>query len=43
MSKGVPLHFIRDELGHANISTTDRYIARLDPKARVEAVVEAYR
>ena len=43
VQKGVPLHFIRDELGHANISTTDRYIARLDPKARVEAVVGAYR
>jgi len=39
----VPLHIIRDQLGHSNIATTDNYIARLSPGARVEAVVNAYR
>lgn len=42
-NKGVQLHLIRDQLGHSNISTTDRYIARLSPKVRVEAVCNAYK
>lgn len=42
-SQNVPLNLIRDQLGHSNISTTDRYIARLDPTARVRAINEAYR
>lgn len=39
---GIPLHYIRDDLGHSNIATTDTYIARLNPKARVNAIVNAY-
>ena len=42
-SQNVPLNLIRDQLGHSNISTTDRYIARLNPEARVRAINEAYR
>lgn len=42
VEKGIPLHFIRDDLGHSNIATTDTYIARLNPKARVAAIVNAY-
>lgn len=42
-SQNVPLNLIRDQLGHSNISTTDRYIARLNPEARVKAINEAYR
>lgn len=41
--RGVPLHMIRDDLGHSNISTTDRYIARLNPTERVNAIINAYR
>lgn len=42
-SKNVPLNLIRDQLGHTNISTTDRYIARLNPEVRVRAIDGAYR
>lgn len=37
----VPLAFIRDEMGHANISTTSRYL-NSDAKARQKAVSEAF-
>ena len=41
-SNGVSMNFIRDQLGHSNIATTDRYIQRLNPEARVSAINAAY-
>lgn len=29
--EGVPVHLIRDQLGHANISTTDKYLRKVAP------------
>ena len=35
-SAGVPILMIKEQLGHANIGTTDRYIHALNPKARID-------
>lgn len=37
-AENVPLHQIRDQLGHANIATTDHYIQRLNPQARIDLI-----
>lgn len=33
--EGVPVHLIRDQLGHSNISTTDKYLRQVAPLERV--------
>jgi site-specific recombinase XerD len=38
---GVPLHVIAGQLGHSNTSTTDTYLAKLDPSERVAAIRRA--
>lgn len=43
VEKNVALHMIRDQLGHSSIATTDKYIARIAPTKRVEAILGACR
>ncbi len=31
--EGVPIHEIRDQLGHSNVATTDRYLKKVAPEA----------
>lgn len=35
---GVPVHHIRDQLGHSSLAVTDRYLRRIAPGARLEAL-----
>jgi len=35
---GVPVHHIRDQLGHASLAVTDRYLRRIAPGARIDAL-----
>lgn len=35
---GVPIHHIRDQLGHSSLAVTDRYLRRIAPGARIEAL-----
>lgn len=35
-SEGVPVHIIKDQLGHASLETTFRYINHLNPTERIE-------
>jgi site-specific recombinase XerD len=37
-NEGVALHLVQAQLGHANLSITDRYIRHLNPTAVVEAM-----
>jgi site-specific recombinase XerD len=37
-NENVPLHMIKDQLGHSNVATTDRYINHINPKARLERI-----
>ena len=37
-NEGVPLHLIRDQLGHASLATTDAYLRRLAPAERLERI-----
>ncbi len=35
---GVPVHHIRDQLGHSSLAVTDRYLRRIAPAARIDAL-----
>ena len=39
---GVPIHLIRDDLGHSSVAVTDRYIQRVAPQRRIDAVIAAF-
>jgi site-specific recombinase XerD len=39
-NEGVPLHVIRQQLGHASLAVTDRYIQALQPADVVQAMQE---
>jgi integrase len=36
--EGIPIHVISEQLGHANISTTDNYIRHLAPQQVIETM-----
>ena len=36
--EGTPVHLIQQQLGHSNLSTTDRYIRGLAPQEVVDAM-----
>jgi integrase len=38
VEEGVPVHYIRDQLGHSSLAVTDRYLRRIAPGARMEAI-----
>ena len=38
VSEGIPVHMIKDQLGHSNIATTDRYLNHLNPKERIDRI-----
>lgn len=38
VQRRVPLHVIAGQLGHASTSTTDAYLAKLDPSERIAAI-----
>jgi len=37
-NEGVPIHLIRDVLGHTNVSTTDTYLRQVNPKQVLDAM-----
>jgi integrase len=39
-NEGVPLHVIRQQLGHASLAVTDRYIQALQPTDVIQAMQE---
>jgi site-specific recombinase XerD len=38
VEQGVPVHEIRDQLGHASLATTDVYLRRIAPKDRLKRI-----
>ena len=36
--EGYPVNFIQDQLGHASLAITDRYLGHIAPAARIEAL-----
>jgi integrase len=36
--EGYPVNFIQDQLGHASLAVTDRYLRHIAPAARIEAI-----
>jgi site-specific recombinase XerD len=36
--ENVPLHLVQQQLGHSNLSTTDRYVRHLNPTAVIQAM-----
>lgn len=39
-NEGVPIHMIKDQLGHTSVATTDRYISHLSPRERINRISE---
>lgn len=38
VAEGVPVNVIQQQLGHASLATTDRYLRHIAPRQRVEAM-----
>ncbi len=40
MMEGVPMPIIQQQLGHASLATTDRYLAHIAPKQVIETMAK---
>lgn len=37
-NENIPLHVIKEQLGHSSVATTDRYISHLNPRQRITTI-----